>query len=85
MQLIANENEPTAKREVCRACRDIVIPHVTADNGHLCRKCCDSATEIRFELVIRGITYIKNLRRLAVVPTKEKPAVTRGQLKGNKV
>lgn len=72
-----DEHEPSAKRETCKPCGKITIPHEQTDQGHLCRRCTDSATEIRIEFVIAGRTYTKHLRRLSAVesPGKKKTAV----------
>ena len=58
----SDEHDQTAKREPCTCCAKIVIPHDYLDNGPICRKCTNEATEIRLTLVIRGRTMSKTLK-----------------------
>lgn len=72
IELRHDEHESSAKRETCRPCGRVVIPHEHTDQGYLCRRCTDSATEVRIEFVISGRTFTKHLKRAiaAVVPAK---------------
>jgi hypothetical protein len=58
----SDEQEPTAKREICARCGKPVIPHELSDQGPLCRPCTLEATEIRLEYVIDGRIFSKKLK-----------------------
>jgi hypothetical protein len=58
----SEEQELTAKREICARCGKPVIPHELSDQGPPCRPCTLGATEIRLEYVIDGRIFSKKLK-----------------------
>lgn len=69
-----DEHEASAKREICVGpCRKSIIPHEYTDEGPICRKDADSATEVKLQWVINGRTFTKTLKgRIVVVETSKK-------------
>jgi hypothetical protein len=73
VQFVSEDYDPDAKRERCIACGTVSIPKEHVEKGPICRNCVVAATEIRVSLVIRGLTYTKQLKgRISVVEGAKK-------------
>lgn len=77
LQFVTDEHEPTATRSICIVCRKSAIPTLEMREGPICRPCKSEASEMRFEIVIKGRTYTQDLLKpLSVVggPKTKRPA-----------